>query len=145
MWNTYEITIEVGIRNLLGISNIQGHILLSSLNFKAKSDIFQSLMFEHYGEETDASRMLRYINKYAERNILIHGTFWHEGYTCGFIKRNVDRKFTAKERKLTEKGEMQKRLFHLSCCIEDFQIAAGITQRMLSRYRSSIHSRIKSV
>ena len=141
-WNDYEILIEMGIRNLLGITSREAHIVFGALAFKPKFSILMALARQKNLAGHDAIQLAKSINKYAERNHLIHGYAWHEGETIGFVKRNVDDRLRVSERKFSQ-NELAMHAIWLIGAVERFQEALGITSREIAGYRRSAESLLK--
>jgi hypothetical protein len=141
-WNDYELLIEMAIRNLLGITSREAHIVFGALAFKAKLNILLALGRQKKLTEHDAIKWAKAINKYAQRNHLIHGYAWHEGETIGFVKRNVDDRLRVAEKKFRQ-SELAVHAIWLVGAVHKFQEELGFTTRDVGAYRRSAESLIK--
>lgn len=142
-WNDYELLIEMAARNLLGISSREAHIVFGALSFKPKLNILLALARQQKLHEHMAIKTAKAINKYAERNQLIHGYAWHEGETIGFVKRSVDDRIRVKEKRFTQ-SELARHAIWLTLAVGEFQRELSLTARDVAGYRRSAESLLKS-
>ena len=63
----------MAIAKFLRLKPIDAHIVLSSLNFKAKESIFKTLALERLGPGSKVSQLVNQITSFAERNAVVHG------------------------------------------------------------------------
>ena len=141
-WNDYELTLEIAIRNLLGLSSKQAHIVLGGLMFLPKLMILKSLAHEEGLDKHPAMQLVGRINKFVERNSLIHGFAWHSDDEIGFVKRTVAEKYVVKERRF-EHAELVHLGLVFSALVSDLREELGLTQREITGYRRSAESRLK--
>lgn len=99
-WSNFEILIEVAIKKALRLSIEEANILLASLGFQAKANILYSLLQLQSGHSSKISAV-RHVITLAERNFLVHGTFFRPYGRTVIVRREVKHKYSSKAREIT--------------------------------------------
>ena len=76
LWGTLEISIEITIARLTGMSFLNASIVLGSLQFGAKRNILSSLLRER--GDTERMKPLTNLITFAKRNALVHSVMANE-------------------------------------------------------------------
>jgi hypothetical protein len=71
-WSSFETMVEIAIAERSGMTDATAHIVLSSLNFSAKSEILCALL-KRSGEERQRAALSK-VASAVKRNDLVHGT-----------------------------------------------------------------------
>jgi hypothetical protein len=126
VWSSLEMTMEIAIMRVLGISAEDAHITLSSLGFGTKANVLQSLLAKDPEKNSESIRLLKEAITVGTRNAIVHSLFsiiHEEPPRFSFLRREVKNRISVREKKM--RGSDMKKHF------EDFSTKTLALQRML--------------
>lgn len=143
-WSTFDLLVEVAIMRELRLSVEESCIVVSSLQFGAKTHILTSLL--NRTEEGKAkSAIITEAIRFAERNGFAHGFIStsedQQRYT--FVRREVKGALNVKLKTFTPL-QMQKHLYVFCDKVSKAQEALSINSDELIRYQQEVESYAKA-
>lgn len=137
-FSTFELSIELGIKNQLKLSDVQTSIVCGGLGAGAKLEILRSLCGLDKSQEKIQLAVTKALNL-ASRNAFAHGLLLRHGEEDRYVllKRDVKFSYSVNGKKLSShKMKEHGRAFLLA--LDELQAALSITQADIDAYARSV-------